>query len=488
MYNIEKLRDAFPDTTIYKDQNVMATFRAAAVPSFLRDWILKRKAGADGRIHDTEELSKYIAEIIPRREQKLELTDAARNQGETKRFLTRISIKININKGHVSFEMPELGFTHTETLIEDYVWNRIKDEVMRTSGGWGLVKLGYCSPEDSSFDKKGRLTLLEFKNFCPYEVNLDAYREARKSFTVDEWTDVLLGAIDYNPDGYTDWTEKHTLLTRLLPFIEPRVNLVELAPKGTGKSYLFGSVGKYGWLASGGTLSRAKMFYDMSARQAGLVASSDFVAMDEIQSINFGNDPQEMQGALKAYMESGEATVAKERVVGTAGIILLGNIPREEMDITQNMFRTLPQIFQESALLDRFHGFIEGKNIPRMKEELKIKNWALNSEYFTEIMHLLRNREENIRYRSVVEDLVDYPQSIDTRDTEAVFRLCTAYLKLFFPHWTRPELVNTGEFNQYCLRPAFQMRRIIRHQLGILDPKEYAGKPFAEITLKQRAA
>lgn len=484
MYNIEKLRDVFPDTTVYKDQNVMATFRSAAVPSFLRDWILKRKADADGKIHDTEELGKYIADIIPRREQKLALQDSAR-QGETKKFLTRISIAFNVNKGHISFEMPELGFTHAETLIENYVWERIKDEVIATAGGWGLVKLGYCSPEDS-FDKKGRITLLEFKNFCPYEVNLDAYREARKNFTITEWTDILLGAIDYNPDGYSDWTEKHTLLTRLLPFIEPRVNLVELAPKGTGKSYLFGSVGKYGWLASGGTLSRAKMFYDMSAKQAGLVASSDFVAMDEIQSINFGGDPQEMQGALKTYMESGEATVAKSRIIGKAGIILLGNIPRDEMDISQNMFRTLPQIFQESALLDRFHGFIEGKNIPRMKEELKIKNWALNSEYFTEIMHLLREQSECMCYRGVVEELVEYPQSIDTRDKEAVLRLCTAYLKLFFPHWTRAEFINSGEFKQYCLRPAFQMRRIIRYQLSILDAKEYAGKPFAEITLKQR--
>ena len=76
--------------------------------------------------------------------------------------------------------------------------------------------------------------------------------------------DVLLGAIDYNPNGYSDWVEKHTMLSRLLPFIEPRVNLVELAPKGTGKSYLFGRVGKYGWLVSGGTLSRAKMFFDKS--------------------------------------------------------------------------------------------------------------------------------------------------------------------------------------------------------------------------------
>jgi ATP-dependent Lon protease len=166
MYSIEKLRKVFPDTTVYKDQSVMAPFRAAAVPSFLRDWILKRKAGADGRIDDVEELSKYIADIIPRRDHKLILIDAARQQGETKKFLAKVDIQFNINNNHYSFELSDLGISHKDTLIEDYVWNRIKDEILHKSGGWGLVKLGYCPPEDS-FDKKGRFTLLEYKDFCP---------------------------------------------------------------------------------------------------------------------------------------------------------------------------------------------------------------------------------------------------------------------------------------------------------------------------------
>ena len=104
-----------------------------------------------------------------------------------------------------------------------------------------------------------------------------------------------MGAIDYNPEGYEDWVQKHTVLSRLLPFIEPRLNLVELAPKGTGKSYQFGRVGKYGWLVSGGTLTRAKMFGDINGKSPGLVASNDFVALDEIQSINFP-DPERDAG------------------------------------------------------------------------------------------------------------------------------------------------------------------------------------------------
>lgn len=481
--NSDKLRESFPNTTVFKDQNIIATFKSASIPAFLRDWILKKKAGVDGKINDKDELRKYMNEIIPKREDLLSIKDSARTNGASKKFLARIDIRFNTGTNEVTFEIPDLGIRHGETLVEYYVWDRIKEEVLATAGGWGLVQLGYLPPDEER--KKGKISLLEYKNFCPYAVNLDAFRTAREKFSIEEWLDVLLGAIDYNPDGYGDWVEKHTMLTRLLPFIEPRVNLVELAPKGTGKSYLFGRVGKYGWLVSGGTLSRAKMFYDISQKQAGLVATNEFVALDEIQSINF-SDPSEMQGALKAYMESGEATFGDKRVVGTAGIILLGNIPQDDMDITRDMFRSLPMVFHESALLDRFHGFIRGSDIPRMTEKLKINDWALNTEYFSEIMHLMRSQAECLMYRSVVEDLVDYPAGADTRDTEAILRLCTAYLKLLFPHVTHPEKIDTTEFKRYCLRPAVQMRTIIRNQLQVIDPKEFGGKNVAAYTVNER--
>lgn len=348
MLSTDKLREVFPNTTVFKDQNLISTFKSASVPAFLRDWILKKKAGIDGQVADKDELRRYVNEIIPKREDLLALKESARANGASKKFLARIDIRLNTGSNEVTFEIPELGIMHGETLVEDYVWNRIKDSVISTAGGWGLIQLGYLPPDENR--KKGKLTLLEYKDFCPYTVSLDAFRLAREKFTIEEWFDVLLGAIDYNPEGYRDWVEKHTMLSRLLPFVEPRINLVELAPKGTGKSYLFGRVGKYGWLLSGGALSRAKMFYDMAKKQTGLVANNDFVALDEVQSIYFP-DPNEMQGALKAYMESGEATFGDKRVVGTAGIILLGNIPQDDMDITRDMFRTLPEVFHESALL-----------------------------------------------------------------------------------------------------------------------------------------
>ena len=184
-------------------------------------------------------------------------------------------------------------------------------------------------------------------------------------------------------------------------------------------------------------------------------------------------------------MERGEITVGKNRIIGEAGVILLGNILQTEMDETQDMFKRLPEVFHESALLDRFHGFIRGRSIPRMTENLKVNGWALNTEYFSEIMHLLRQPSETLIYRHTVERLVSYPSEADTRDTEAILRLCTAYLKLLFPNVTEPSKIDKGEFKRFCLRPAVQMRTVIRQQLQAIDPLEYGKKNLAAYTLRE---
>ena len=180
MYDIIKLRQYFPTTTVYKDPSVMAMFLNAKIPAFLRDWILKRKAGSDGRIGDTDSLSSYIGTIIPRREEKGRLEDEARSIGETRQFLARIDVTFNSKANYYTFEIPALGFAHNQTIVEDYVWDRVKSELIGEAGGWGLIKLGYLPPEGNK--KNGKFTLLDYKNFCPYEVSVDAYREARQNF------------------------------------------------------------------------------------------------------------------------------------------------------------------------------------------------------------------------------------------------------------------------------------------------------------------
>jgi len=175
-----------------------------------------------------------------------------------------------------------------------------------------------------------------------------------------------------------------------------------------------------------GSISRARLFYDLNRRELGLVSRYDYVALDEIQTISFPNE-EEIQGALKNYLESGEFRVGDQQRTGEAGLILLGNIPTGCMDVNKPMFRELPSVFRESALIDRFHGFIEGWNVPRMRENLRAEGWALNTEYFSEVMHSLR---EDVRYAGVVDELILISGSSDTRDIKAIKRLATSWLKL----------------------------------------------------------
>jgi ATP-dependent Lon protease len=475
---IEKLREYFDEMVVYKDLKKSNFFSALSLPSFLRDWLLKKFEDEDGKF-DIEEVSSFIHEYLPKKDEWISIKNRIIVENEHVKFLTKISVDINIKNQEITFALPDFGLTNRETIIESDVWYQCKDELVKGKETWGVVELGYRLP-DEELKIPGRIKLVSFTDFCPYSVDLDYYKETRAQFNIKEWIDIILGAIDYNADGYADEHEKLTMLTRLLPFVEKRLNLIELAPKGTGKSYLFGRVSKFGWLSSGGVMSRAKMFYDISKRTPGLVCGNDFIALDEVQTISFTN-VDEMRAALKGYMESGVFTVGNYEGTADSGIILLGNISKDNMDEYKSMFSELPSAFHESALIDRFHGFIKGWDIPRMHDDLKISGWALNSEYFCTIMHLLR---EDASYRAIVDQLIVVPDHADTRDTEAVKRITTAYLKLLFPQVRSAEDVDIREFQMYCLRLAAKMRQIIKKQLGILDI-EFKGKDVPVFSVRK---
>ena len=192
-------------------------------------------------------------------------------------------------------------------------------------------------------------------------VDINYLVNARKRFSTEEWIDVLISAMEYDPDGFDGLTQKLEFLTRLLIFVEPRLNAIELAPKGTGKSYVFGNLSKYGWLVSGGKVTRAKLFWDKQKQQNGIMKNHDFLAFDEIQTIEF-QEPLEIQAALKSYLESGKTTIDNQEFSSECGLMLMGNIPlsQDRQPITNKYFDNLPKEFRESALLDRFHCFIEG--------------------------------------------------------------------------------------------------------------------------------
>jgi len=460
---VDKLKQCFGEMVVYKNLNKTNIFTDLKLPSFMRDWLLKRFANEKGE-YDTTELAEFVKTYLPRKDDWNAIKNRVVIEGERVKFLAKIAIEIDVRTTEISFSLPDFGLRNRETVIEPYVWNSCKNTLIKGREIWGMLELGYRQPDDS-MGIEGRIKLAGFKPFCPYTIDLDYYKDARKEFAINEWLDALLGAVDYNAGGYKDETAKLAMLSRLLPFAEKRLNLIELAPRGTGKSYLFGRVSRFGWLSSGGEISRAKMFYDMSRRTEGLVSGNDFIVLDEVQSISFA-DADEIRSAFYGYMENGVFTVGNHEGVADAGIILCGNIDQEQMNVNKPMFEKLSVVFKNATFLDRIHGFIIGWNIPRMNDNLKINGWALNSEYFCSILHELR---DDSTYRAIVDTLVVVPDKADTRDTEAVKRVATAWLKLLFPHAKTVNDLDISDFERYCLRPAVEMRGIIKKQQGFLD-------------------
>ena len=330
---VEKLKDNFDEMVVYKDLKKSNFITSFKMPSFMRDWVLKRFQDDDGEI-DVDGATAFIREFIPKKEDWKSIKNRIVNYQEQVKFLAKVSVDIDIKTQGLSFSLPDFGLTTKDTVIPRDVWENCSAALLKAEENWGIVELGYQFPESDR--DAGKIKLVSFQDFCPYIINLDEYKYARESFTLDEWIDIILGAIDYNAAGYESRQQKLAMITRLLPFVEKRLNLIELAPKGTGKSYLFGSVSRYGWLSSGGTMSRAKMFYDVARRTEGLVFGHDYVALDEVQTINF-TDIDEMRGALKGYMENGKYTVGNHEGAADSGIILLGNIPAASMNEYDNM-------------------------------------------------------------------------------------------------------------------------------------------------------
>ncbi len=461
----KKLRECFEGMVVYKDLKKSNFFSSLGLPSFLRDWVLKKFEDDDGK-YNVEEVTDFIQTYLPKKEEWISIKNRIIYENERVKILTKVGIDIDIKTGNISFSLPNFGLTNKETIIEAPVWERYKDELTNNQETWGVIELGYRLPDDTVKPKiSGKIKMTGFTNFCPYMADLDYFKDVRSEFKITEWINILLGAIDYNASSYRNECEKLAMLTRLLPFLEKRLNLLELAPKGTGKSYVFGNVSKYGLLTDGGKITRAKMFYDTSRRVPGFIIGNDYVAIDEVKLVTF-NDISEMRSIMQGYMERGRFNIGGYEGESFAGVVLLGNISVENMDEYASMFSELPTLFQESALIDRIHGFIKGWDIPKMSDDLKVSGWALNSEYFCTILHMLR---DDASYRAIVDQIVDVSNNAYVRHTEAVKRITTAYLKLLFPNVRSAEEVDLKLFNRYCLRPAVNMRKIIWRQLSILD-------------------
>lgn len=394
----EKIKDLFPEESIYKTSTRYNMFAGVNIPSFIKDWLIKRYSDEEENV-DKEALFAFLDRHIPTKDSDIK---SRLMKGETIQILARAVVESDLKSGVFKFAIPDIGVKSNE--------GRVNEFVMRSSGikegeNWGIITMDYVQPEGK---EKGYAELVKFRPFKPYSPDFEYYCEARKQFRITEWIDFIIKCMEYNPYStqFESYTQKLLFISRLLVFCEPNLNIIELAPKGTGKSYIFNNLSKYGWQISGGKITRAKLFYDMATNKPGIIPSYEFVSMDEIKTIIFENK-EELQGALKGYLENGSFTMGQTKQTSTAGLILLGNIDLDQnrRPVNKKYFQELPDVFHDTALLDRFHGMIEGWYLPRITEDLKLEGYSLNVEYFSEILSMQRGMS---RYASIVTDMLGY--------------------------------------------------------------------------------
>lgn len=455
----KKIKDIFSEESMHKTPDRYSLFSGVNVPSFIKDWLIKKFSDDDNI--DTDSLYAFIQKHIPTKDSNIR---SRLLNGDIIQILARIIFDSDLKSGEHRFQIPDIGIKSGEGKVSPYLARQ--EGLLKEGENWGVVTMQYVEPEGR---EKGYAEMVKFKPFRPYKPDFEYYCQARKQFTLDEWIDFLISNMEYNPNSSSFETldQKLLFLTRLLVFVEPNLNMIELAPKGTGKSYIFNNLSKYGWQISGGKITRAKLFYDMSKNAPGIIPSYEFVSLDEVKTISFDN-PEEIQGALKNYMEQGSFTIGKSKLTSLAGIILLGNIDLDsnKRPINNHYFEELPEAFQDHALIDRFHGFIEGWYLPRISEDMKLNGYSLNVEYFSEILSYSRTLSF---YSAVVKDMLDIPRDADTRDTNAIIKMCTGYLKLLYPHVRSAADITPNEFKLMCFDPAFEKRKIIRKQLAAID-------------------
>jgi len=454
----EEIKKTFQEESVFKNSKKYSIFSGVTLPSFVKDWLVKKYTDESGNL-DEDALKLFLHDHIPHKDTKIK--GSLINDSNELTLLARIVIEPDIKSGILKFSIPDSSIKSNEGRIPQYIAKKFPE--LKGGEVWGVVKLVYMPPEGN---QQGIIEIIDYKSFKPYEVDLDYFREKRRDFSFNEWIDLLIRSMEYNPEGFT-LSQKLLFISRLLVFVEPNLNMMELAPKGTGKSYVFNNLSKYGWVFSGGVVSRAKLLYDVSRQIPGIITNYEFVALDEIETIKF-TDESELRGALKNYLESGSFSVANFRGVSTSGLMVLGNIPltADKKPVYNKYFAKLHKFFQDPALLDRFHGFIEGWNLPRMREDLKIEGYALNVEYFSEILSTLRTAPD---FNNVVHDLIDIPKNADTRDTKAIVKIATGYLKLLFPHIRHADEIKKEDFERFCLKPSLKMRGIIKKQISLID-------------------
>lgn len=450
----EKINAAFSELVIDKALVRQLKIREKrSIPSFVEEWLISRfqKPGkTEAEIY--ADITGFMSKHLPSKTEK-ESIKYRLHQGESVVLLDRFEVRIDIAKAKKLLTIPcleERNATVSDEVLE-------KNQSLLEGGQWGAGRLFV-----NSDGKNNVIELVEFNPMQSGRVRLEQLIKAREQFTTREWIYFLLRTMGYEPDAYSEDQQNHVIL-RLLPLVQNNLNLMELAPKGTGKSFIYSNLSRYVWLNSGGALTQAQLFKNLNTKEIGLMGRYDLLVLDEGQSINF-KGADDIHAKFKDYLESGHYSIGNDKVTSECGLIILANIAlHDDLPRQADYIRHLPEMFHDDALIDRFHGIIPGWKIPRFTTESAAQGVGIKADVFGEYLHQLRTVSH-----------IEFPFGEcptlkgDSRDVKAVTRLACALSKLL--------LLNPGhtDYEAFVLNPAKDLRQRVRSQLAELNPHEFS--------------
>jgi ATP-dependent Lon protease len=293
---------------------------------------------------------------------------------------------------------------------------------------------------DATYEIKSRNYPFYIREFTPLQysrLNLDDYIEKRHAFSDDEWLDLLIQSIGFNPERF-DHRTKLLLLVRLVPFVEANYNLIELGPRETGKTYTFRNTSNRGFVVSGGKATPATLFYNKATRKLGVIGLKHVVFFDEIANTNF-DDAESSISVLKDYMQTGKFTRGDQEFSAPCSIVLGGNIDtdlerRAPATHYRHLLAVLPADLQDPAFLDRIHAYLPGWEVPKIRPENYATGYGFLTDYLAEIFAELRR----LNFQTHVNYWADFG-AMTGRNQDAVKKSVAGLLKLLYPHRGNPE-------------------------------------------------
>lgn len=392
----------------------------------------------------------------------------ARENGEVK-IIDLITARLDAKTDSYIATLPSLRLA--DVRISPELVN--EHERMLTGGFYAEISLNYDAAiaQESKGRPFGVESLREIQ-LSKRDV-LDILAEARKSFTTDEWKEFLLRSIGIEPNGLSR-RQRDALMLRMVPFVERNYNLVELGPRGTGKSHLFQQVSPYAHLISGGKATVARMFVNNATGQRGLVCQYDVVCFDEVSGVSF--DQKDGVNIMKGYMESGEFSRGKESIRADGSIVLVGNfdVDVDHQQRIGHLFGPMPpEMKDDTAFMDRIHAFLPGWDVPKISKELLTNHFGLVSDFLSECWSQLRNQSRV----SILQNRVFFGGALSGRDTNAVNKTVSGLLKLLYPG----EGEAADEDIEWAVHIAMEARRRVKEQQKRIGAAEFRNTHFSYV-------